>query len=436
MNRAARRGLGTALVLIAVGVSAATVDDLWMGLDGSDTGGGISNNAGVSSFPSVAVLGAGNPVVAWQDDSAGDTEIYVREWTGFAWAELGAGSASGEGISNNSGTSERPSLAVDPLTDQPVVAWSDNSSGPYQIYVRRWSGSSWDEMGAGSASGEGISATAGDSKAPCLGFDGLGGALVAWSDATSGNTEIYVRRWDGAGWQEVGVGSASGGGISYDADGSGSPSLKCDSAGMPCVAWTYSYSTTIYRVYVRQFNGVTWGEMGTNSATGVGIGGNSPADAYSPSLGFDAADRAVVAFAAEYGSDVGLWIRRFNGSTWEEFCPGSASGWGLGRIGQHTYFPRLAFDAFDRLAVGWVSGLALPNWRALFKYRTGSSWAELGDGSGSWPGISSGSPSSFSMVVDPVGGRPIAAWSQSDEILVRTTVPGTLPVGLSSFVQD
>ncbi len=182
----------------------------WNGLSWADLGsksaadGGISDNAGDSLYPSIAVLPSGKPIVAWSDTSSGNYEIYVRLWSGTAWVEMGSGSASGGGISKSSGNSSRPSLAVD-ADGAPVVAWYDDSSGAYQIYVMRWNGSTWVELGSRAASERGISRTSGASVNPSLAINQFGTLVVAWQDDSSGNEEIYVRRWTGKFWEEIGV---------------------------------------------------------------------------------------------------------------------------------------------------------------------------------------------------------------------------------------
>src|SRR5690606_30141275 len=118
------------------------------------SGGGISDNSGSSENPSLAISAEG-PIIAWHDDSSGDWEIYVRRWNGAAWIEMGAGSASGGGISEDEEGSWSPSLAVSP--DGPIVAWYNGYGSGSEIYVRRWDGAAWVEMGAGSASGGGVS---------------------------------------------------------------------------------------------------------------------------------------------------------------------------------------------------------------------------------------------------------------------------------------
>jgi hypothetical protein len=67
------------------------------------------------------------------------------------WQEVGADSACAGDISDNSGASWVSSVAVAP-DGTPYIAWDDNSSEDCEIYVRRWNGNSWKEVGAGSAS--------------------------------------------------------------------------------------------------------------------------------------------------------------------------------------------------------------------------------------------------------------------------------------------
>jgi hypothetical protein len=88
----------------------------------------------------VAVNAAGQPYVAWQDNDPADKgRIYLRTWTGSAWAPLG-GSDTGSGISRSWAHTFEPSLAIDP-DGRPVVAWNDWSQPTASIYIKRWMGS-------------------------------------------------------------------------------------------------------------------------------------------------------------------------------------------------------------------------------------------------------------------------------------------------------
>jgi hypothetical protein len=219
----------------------------------SSCGGGISDNSGDSGQPSVAVAPDGRPYVAWEDKSSGNDEIYLRRWSGSSWEEVGAGSATGGGISNSSSNTETPSLAIAP-DGTPYIAWSDARGGNMEIYVRRWSGSSWEEVGTGSASGGGISDDSGDSSLPSIAVAPDGTPYVAWNDGSAGNlATIYIRRWNGSSWQEVGAGSASGQGISGSVY-SGWPSVAVAPDGRPYVAWHHT-SGGDYEIYVRRWEG-------------------------------------------------------------------------------------------------------------------------------------------------------------------------------------
>jgi len=146
-------------------------------------GSGISNRAS-------AVDSAGNPIVAWTTSAP---EVYLLRWTGSLWEELD-GSASGGGVTRSNRHVGRYSLTVDPL-DRPVIAWEDSSSGQTQIYLRRWSGAHWEEV-QGSASDGGVSTSSAAALAPSVAARG-GRLCVAWhSAAAMHKTQILLRCTD------------------------------------------------------------------------------------------------------------------------------------------------------------------------------------------------------------------------------------------------
>jgi len=112
------------------------------------------------------------------------------------WHELGA-TASGLGLSGNNGLSIEPSLASNSTGD--YAAWADSRNGNFEIYLKQWNGTSWEEID-GSASGGGISDNSGTSwgsTCPEVVVDSSGNPIVVWRDDCSGNEEIYVKFWNG-----------------------------------------------------------------------------------------------------------------------------------------------------------------------------------------------------------------------------------------------
>lgn len=60
----------------------------------------------------MAISNAGTPFVAWHEDVAGNREIFVAQFDGAAWVKVGAGSMVDGGISNNAGGSMYPKIAL------------------------------------------------------------------------------------------------------------------------------------------------------------------------------------------------------------------------------------------------------------------------------------------------------------------------------------
>ena len=336
--------------------------------DGSASGGGINDNDGDSRSPSVAIGSDGTSVVAWTDNSGGNWEIYVRRWNGSAWVEMAGGSASDGGISDSEGDSDSPSVAIGPVG--PVVAWTDNSGGNREIYVRCLNGSAWVEMSSGSASGGGISNNHGDSSYPSVAIGADGAPVVAWMDNSNGNYDIYVRQWNGAAWVEMGSGSALGSGISNSLSEAKYPSLAIGPDGTPIVAWMdYSRGWAVPEIYVRRWNGSAWVEMGNGSASEGGISNTVGASEY-PSLAIGPDNTPIVTWRDNSldSEDYEIYVRRWNGMNWVEMDSGSASGGGISNDAGTSWQPSLAIGS---------DGTPFVTWMGAVIYLTGSTRFEI-----------------------------------------------------------
>lgn len=325
---------------------------VWVELNGSASGNGISDDSGESESVVTAVASDGAIIVVWTnyiDDY--NSSIFVRRWNGSYWSEMGMGSASGSGLSNtSSNASTWPSLIID-SEGLPIVAWSEYLNGSWEIYVRHWNGTIWTQMGNDSATGGGISRNVGYSTYPSLARSPDGTVLIAWNDNTSGNHEIYVRRWNGSEWVEWNVGSASGGGISKDITQSTNPSLAIAPNGNPMIAWhDFDYNEK-WEIYARDWNGSAWVEM-DGSATGGGISQNATTSV-EPQLAISPDGTPVVAWMDFADSDYEVYLRRWNGSMWVEMDAGSATGGGVSDNFNSSYVPSLAINSDSRAFLTW-----------------------------------------------------------------------------------
>lgn len=206
----------------------------WQAVEGPGSRGGIAGNDAYKHAVAIAVGPEGQPVVAWTDFSNLSNDIYVRQLVGASWEEVGAGSASGGGVTRTIRAASSPRLAVD-SRGRPVLAWLDGWSDG-MVYARRFDGQTWEELG-GSASGGGVSGPAAAVSSLALTVDGHDEPVVAWSDASSGLAQIYLRRFDGRSWREATPGAASGGGVSNSAAAALSPAIAAQGDRV-CVAWS------------------------------------------------------------------------------------------------------------------------------------------------------------------------------------------------------
>jgi len=321
---------------------------------------GLSNNATASQFPSLAYApalapNAGLPVVAWQDAADGDPEIYVRRFQAGAWAQL-AGSATTGGVSNNGTTSTDPSVAINPVTGQPGVAWVDFQLGDFEIFFREFDGAAWQQF-VSSGAGQGLSNNGGRSLTPSLTYDATGRPIVAWSDDTGGNEEIYVRRLNAArtAWEEL-AGSGSGGGISRSPLPSRNPSVQVDGNGNPCVVWQETIADGTTEIFGRRFDGVAWVDFGPGSATGGGISITSM-NSLTPSLSSQAPSNPNIflcmwADASDPQGDFEIYAKLFDNGGWREIGTFSARFGGVSNNATQSLLPSCGLSA-GRAYVAW-----------------------------------------------------------------------------------
>jgi len=152
----------------------------------------LTNKANDSCYPEI--VGYGSYIyVIWEDMESGNLEIYfMRSIDG------GATWQSEKRLTNNAGTSQYSAIAVGGLLGANLYAvWTDSTSGNYDIYFRR----SLDKGVTWQASHK-LTNNSGISLHPVIAASGSN-IYVAWYDDTPGSFEIYVRKSSdgGANWE-------------------------------------------------------------------------------------------------------------------------------------------------------------------------------------------------------------------------------------------
>ena len=338
-----------------------------------EANGNVSSTPGWhSDKPSIIIRPNSNqPVIAWQerfptrdnDAASGTTGVFVREWTGLSWREMGMGSAgrypnpepgrppyaggvnADDGVPGHRWLSWSPELVTGPLGNVAVVfgnwQWRDNRiEYPYGIHLRRFTGDFsgaacevWEDVArveGGDPEADPILSVSPQSNIAVAG-EAMGSHLFVAADVGQANqNELRVLQWTGSGWRAHGP-------VGYDnpelqplATGSGwyetplFPSIARGADDELYVAWTEFTPGTQpddgfqREVYVRRSQmdaggAVLWKEVGSGSATGGGISDNGGESGF-PVLAVDrhnGANTPVVAWYDAAGSGVSrIYVRR------------------------------------------------------------------------------------------------------------------------------
>ncbi|HMO03026.1 MAG TPA: S8 family serine peptidase [Kiritimatiellia bacterium] len=342
--------------------------------------------------PAIALDNNDQPVIAYSDlDEAGFRQIFVKRWVGEAgdlseigeWKRLDdqwfglRRSASDTGVSLSIEDARRPSIAVGP-SNSIFVAWEHYGNGGTNIYLRKWDGSQWTELGD-SARNLGIS---GQSLRPALqpvvraGSDGL--PVVAWRQSTGGGTtRVFVVKWNGSAWIGLDNSHTNGVGNGINAN---NPTLTINSSGNPVVAWQDSSSL---QVHVWQYNGATWVNLG-NQGTALA---NQPDLASGPG-----GDLYLTWLQAPFGTNINsqVFALRRTGGSWVDMggssiVPGISSA--TGGVSRPAA-PKIAYAAqpSPRVVVAWLAGTNNAHSVLLRQHNFSGGWTGVG-GAGDVPGI-------------------------------------------------
>jgi hypothetical protein len=233
---------------------------------------GTLNTTGLdAAAPSLAIDSSNNIFVTWFEyDGSNLQNIHVKQWDGSSWKALG------DALDTQLERAALfPSIALNPQA-KPVVVWQEIAFGegnptnpPRRIYVKEWTGQDWQQLGD-SLNIDPLEAPL----PPSLAVGGNGQAVVAWSEynAVGNSRNIYVKRWTGTAWEQVG--SPADSVLSEPAI---YPSIAVDSANKISLVWweqTGIVPDTKEQSHTAQWQGDAWQPLGVLNT----------ADAYYPDL--------------------------------------------------------------------------------------------------------------------------------------------------------
>ncbi|AFE03501.1 hypothetical protein COCOR_00458 [Corallococcus coralloides DSM 2259] len=262
---------------------------------------------------------------------------------------------------------------------RPIVAWTDAGEETLKVYVRRWSGSSWEALGTPMSSGRVTNAY------QCaLQVDVDGKLTVVWFENMNfKDYEWFVRRWNGQSFEPLG------------------PTLTPVVQGASVMDWRLAQGAHPYltlasleagdgwqRIYVRQWRDGTWGQLGA----GIELRANSIVDSFS--MDVDGQGYPLVVLREQIGGIPSNTAMRWTGTAWQDI--------GSTLSGRST---ALSFDASNAPLVATLDTLTGKP-RTLLQKWTGGAWEPWGGALEALPGVDSTTVASVKLDTQ---GRPVVA---------------------------
>ena len=191
---------------------------------------------GCGSFRPAVAANTGSKVhVVWEDDNAGQAEIYYKRSTngGTAWQ-------SRVRLTWNPGFSIFPSIAADPVIGI-HIAWNDNSPGNYEIFYKQStdSGSSWSAL-------KRLTWNSGGSSHPYITADSGSGIHIVWTDNTPSNEEIFYKKSTDSGVTWSGLTR-----LTWNIGQSKTPAIAADTSSGLHVVW-YDDSPLNWEIFYKR----------------------------------------------------------------------------------------------------------------------------------------------------------------------------------------
>jgi hypothetical protein len=285
--------------------------------------------ANKAEYPQIAVGTDNLPVVAWTEYTGSIPSINVRRWDGLAWQFVGGSVATGY----------LAGFALD-RSNNPIIAYSYNNN----VFVKKWNGTAWVGMD-GSTSPAPLSTTYSDNIT--LALDKTGKPFVAWGEAVTEGRTIKMKYWSGTTWLESSIPSypASYGGMS----------LAIDSNNYPVLAWSSNYGQTTgnfitHRIFVTHSDGIKWTGYASSS---FDILTSGSCDAAAPKLKLDRLNKPVISWLEELTTCGGggiaytLKLKYLDGLTWKNYASDPTLSDGVGSTSlalKSTGLPMVSWD--------------------------------------------------------------------------------------------
>ena len=292
---------------------------------------------GNQRYPQVVSDGAGGAIVTWYDYRSGTNYgIYAQRVNASGVVQW---TTDGVALCTATGNQMDPMIVSDGAGGA-IVTWEDSRSGNYDIYAQRVNASGAVQW---TANGIALCTATGGQGGQTITPDGLGGAIVTWSDSRGGiYSDIYAQRVNSSGavqWTANGVALCTATWDQYF------PTITSDGAGGAIVAWKDNRSVNpgIYAQKVNASGVVQWTIDGAALCTATGYH-------YGPTIVSDGAGGAIVTWYDTRTGYDGIYAQRVNSSGTVQW---TANGVALCTLMEDQWNPAITSDGWGGAIVTW-----------------------------------------------------------------------------------
>ena len=256
--------LWAGLALFATTTLENTAHAAWSP-DASFGGVPVSAVATGQTEPCITSDGAGGCFIAWTDVRSGNYDIYAQRLSAQGVPLWGA---NGVPVCTQAAAQTEPRI-IRSGSGEAIVVWKDDRNGSSDIYVQRLGASGTRQW---NLNGLAVCLAAGDQDSHVLVDDGSSGAVIAWRDVRTAETDIYAQRilFNGvAAWTVNGIG------ICTAPREQSEPALLATGSGLFYLAWSDRRNdlTSGVDLYCQRINGngaPDWAVGGTPIVTSDG----------------------------------------------------------------------------------------------------------------------------------------------------------------------
>ena len=291
----------------------------------------LCQTGGYQYYPQIIEDGSGGAIITWQDNRTGsDYDIYAQrvgpDGT-LSWNIAGVPVCTAPGHQYN------PHLVSDQFGGV-IFTWQDHRGATYDIYAQHL-GPSGNALW--SANGVVICDADSNQLDPQITTDGMGGAILAWTDYRPGNLypDIYGQRVNNDGVIAWGT---KGKAVCVATNTQSYAQLVSDGANGAIICWDDRRSGTVDQVYSQRIdvNGnPMWGSSGVQATTSTGI-------QYNARLVGDGSGGAVVVWQDNRkGSDYDIYAQHLDMSGAMLWSP---AGRPICTAAGHQCNPQISFD--------------------------------------------------------------------------------------------